>query len=67
MTAVLWSLGLTALALLTAFWFARRSGRDQALREIAERSRKNDKEAAKVIAEHRTVDDTAKRLSDGKF
>jgi len=61
--------GVSAIGFLALiiYWAARNSGRSEALAEMAKRDAENAREAGQILAEHRTVDDTIDKLSNGKF
>lgn len=46
---------------------AYREGREKALRDLADAEKLAEKRANEVLGQPRTVDDSAKRLSDGSF
>ena len=58
---------IAALLIGALIMMAKAVGESNALREEAERARRNAEAAGKEMAQHRTTDDSTKRLQDGSF
>ncbi len=65
---------IVAAAAGLVFWgirrreaMAKQEGRDEVVKEAQREEIDAQRRAADVLAEHRTVDDTNRRLSDGSF
>lgn len=58
---------IAALLIGALIMMAKAVGESNALREEAERARRNAEAAGKEMAQHRTTGDSTKRLQDGSF
>ena len=66
MIYLLWG-GVFIFASVSFFWLAKRLGTEEEKVAEARKEAEHAKTSGKIIAEHRTADDAAKRLQDGTF